>query len=162
MNTTTLDDAPAAAMSDRLLVLLRYAKSEHRGSTWRDVAAALGDLYHPEMTLTDVVHHAVAAFSEVIAEPRFRVGRGGAAAEELLLAPIKGYHSVEALGPTRLDAQYTVEQFYNAQIAHVLGQLSIARIDWCRDQYNLALAHPRAAAAVFANTTTQIFLKSAQ
>ncbi len=135
MIPTTEAAAPAVAMSDRLLVLLRHAKSEGRGASWRDVAAALGDLYHPDMTLTDVVHHIVAAFTEVLAEPRFEVGRGGTAAEELLLAPIKGYHTVEALGPSRLDTTYTVEQFYNAQIAYVLGQLSIARVGWCRDEF---------------------------
>lgn len=121
--------------SERLLVLLRYAKSENTGSGWRDIASALGDLYHPEMTLPDVIHHVVSAFTEVLCEPRFEIGRGGSAGEELLLAPIKGYHAIEIYGPKSLETQYTVEQFYNAQISYVVGQLSIARIDWCRSWY---------------------------
>lgn len=134
------------SISPRLLVLLRFAKAEHNGWTWRDVAGALGDLYHPAMTLTNVVHHIVASFMEVLAEPRFEVGRSGTAGEDLLLAPIKGYLTVEALGPFRLDTPYTVEQFYNAHIAYVLGQLRIAKIGWCRDWYDSAASSLPAAA----------------
>lgn len=68
-------------MNPRLLTLLRFAKSERSGSTWSDVAQALGDLYHPEMTLADVMHHLVAAYSEVLCEPRFEVGRSGKASK---------------------------------------------------------------------------------
>ena len=119
-------------MNPRLLTLLRFAKSERSGSTWRDVAQALGDLYHPEMTLADVIHHLVAAYSEVLCEPRFEVGRSGKASEELLLAPIKGFHSIDFAGPRSLTTPYTVEQFYNAFVLHILGQLSITSIGWCR------------------------------
>ena len=87
------------------------------------------------MSLADVIHHLVAAYSEVLCEPRFEVGRGGKASEELLLAPIKGYHSIDLAGPRSLDTLYTVEQFYNAFVIHILGQLSITSIGWCRDWY---------------------------
>lgn len=127
--------AQAPTMSDRLLVLLRHAKSESPGTTWRDVAAALGDLYHPEMTLADVIHHVVSAFSEVLCEARFEVGGGGGAGEDLLLAPIKGHHAIEFMGPKTLDTQYTVEQFYNAQVSFIMGQLRISSIGWCRAWY---------------------------
>ena len=121
-----------ASLNPRLLALLRFAKSERSGSTWRDVAQALGELYHPEMTLADVIHHLVAAYSEVLCEPRFEVGRSGKASEELLLAPIKGLHSIDFAGPRSLSTPYTVEQFYNAFVLHILGQLSITSIGWCR------------------------------
>lgn len=157
--TPTPKRAAQAAMSDRLLVLLRYAKSENRGSTWRDVAAALGDLYHPDMTLSDAVHHIVAAFTEALAEPRFEVGRGGTAGVDLLLAPIKGHHSVEALGPSRLDTSYTVEQFYNAQVAYVLGQLSIAKIGWCRDWFAGTASSPAAMTATSSDWNMPVFAR---
>ncbi len=121
-----------ASLNPRLLTLLRFAKSERSGSTWRDVAQSLGELYHPEMTLADVIHHLVAAYSEVLCEPRFEVGRSGKASEELLLAPIKGLHSIDFAGPRSLSTPYTVEQFYNAFVLHILGQLSITSIGWCR------------------------------
>lgn len=121
-----------ASLNPRLLTLLRFAKSERSGSTWRDVAQALGELYHPEMTLADVIHHLVAAYSEVLCEPRFEVGRSGKASEELLLAPIKGLHSIDFAGPRSLSTPYTVEQFYDAFVLHILGQLSITSIGWCR------------------------------
>lgn len=126
---------PNTTLNPRLHTLLRFAKSERSGSTWRDVATALGDLYHPDMTLQDVIHHLVAAFSDVLCEPRFEVGRGGKAAEELLLAPIRGYHSIELAGPRSEDTAYTVGQVYNAFVLHILGQLSIACIGWCREWY---------------------------
>ena len=122
-------------LNQRLLTLLRFAKSKRSGSTWRDVARSLGELYHPEMTLADVIHHLVAAYSEDLCEPRFEVGRGGKAAEDLLLAPIKGFHAIELAGPCSLDTTYTVEQFYNAFVIHILGQLSITSIGWCRAWY---------------------------
>lgn len=130
MSTTQPSD-----LSERLRVLLRFAKSEKTGTTWRDVATALGDLYHPDMTLPDVIHHIVSVFTEVLCEHRFAIGRGGSAGEDLLLAPIKGYHAIEFFGAKNLETQYTVEQFYNAQVSYVIGQLSIARIDWCRPWY---------------------------
>ncbi len=129
-----MTDTPAPSLSARLLALLRYAKSEGRETTWRDVASALGDLYHPEMTLADVIHHLVSAFSEVLCEPRFEVG-GGGAGEDLLLAPIKGHHAIEFMGPKTLDTLYTVEQFYNAQVSFIIGQLRISSIGWCRAWY---------------------------
>ena len=121
-----------SVLNQRLLTLLRFAKGERTGSTWRDVAQALGELYHPEMTLADVIHHLVTAYSEVLCEPRFEVGRSGKASEDLLLAPIKGYQSIDLAGPRSLDTPYTVEQFYNAFVMHILGQLSITSIGWCR------------------------------
>lgn len=124
-----------SVLNQRLLTLLRFAKGERSGSTWRDVAQALGELYHPEMTLADVIHHLVTAYSEVLCEPRFEVGRSGKASEDLLLAPIKGYQSIDLAGPRSLDTPYTVEQFYNAFVIHILGQLSITSIGWCRDWY---------------------------
>ena len=122
-------------LSERLRVLLRYAKSEKDGTTWRDIASALGDLYHPDMTLPDVIHHVVSVLTEVLCEPRFEIGRSGSVGEDLLLAPIKGYHAIEFYGAKNLETQYTVEQFYNAQVSYVIGQLSIARIDWCHPWY---------------------------
>lgn len=121
-----------SVLNQRLLTLLRFAKGERSGSTWRDVAQALGELYHPEMTLADVIHHLVTAYLEVLCEPRFEVGRSGKASEDLLLAPIKGYQSIDLAGPRSLETAYTVEQFYNAFVIHILGQLSITSIGWCR------------------------------
>ena len=125
-----------SVLNPRLLTLLRFAKSERSGSTWRDVAQALGDIYHPDMKLADVIHHLVVTYAEVLCEPRFGVGGGGKASEDLLLAPIKGLHSIDFPGPRNLDTSYTVEQFYNAFVIHILGQLSITNIGWCRDWFD--------------------------
>ncbi len=123
-------------LSDRLVALLRYAKSPSRASGWQAIPPVLADLYHPEMRLQDVLHHVVAAYEEVLAEPRFCVRGGTTQAVDLLLAPVKGYHAIEMLmGPKDgLQTKYTVEEFYDAIVGHILGQLTITNVGWCRDQ----------------------------
>lgn len=122
-------------ISSRLLALLRHAKSSNPAPGWQAIAVALGDLYHPEMKLSDVLHHLVAAYEEVLAEPRFKVHGGTTQAVDILLAPVKGFHTIEHFGPTEgLASKYSVEEFYNAIVAHLVGQLRITNIGWCRDQ----------------------------
>lgn len=126
-------------ISARLVALLKYAKQRHEWNGWRSVAEALGDLYHPEMTLRVAVHHAVEAYKEVLDEPQFEIGNPSVHWEELLLAPILGSSSVELMGPSSMEASYTVEQFYNSMILKIFGVLTITRIDWCRDQLGLTM-----------------------
>lgn len=119
--------------SERLIALLRYAKAEDPDMTWRAVAAALGDIYHPKMSLADAVHHLAAAHQELLAEPRFAVQSGSNALDSLLLAPIKGYCSIELFGPKSTDQTYSVESIYNSFTAHILGELRWAKVDWCAE-----------------------------
>lgn len=129
--------------SERLIALLRHAKSQDPDMTWRAVAAALGDIYHPEMSLADVVHHLAAAYQELLAEPRFAVQRGPHALASLLLAPVKGYCSIDMFGPKSTDQTYSVEAIYNSFAAHILGEIRWAKVDWC----TALLAAPKQAPA---------------
>lgn len=130
--------------SERLLILLRHAKAPETDFNWRGVAAALGGLYHPQMSLADVMHHLAAAYTELTEEPRFAVPAGPAMLANLLLAPVKGPHSIELMGPRSTEQAYAIEAFYNSIAAYMLGALMMARVDWCQEQ--LASRPPAAAA----------------
>jgi len=118
--------------NERLLALLHYAKGDITSTvfTWRDVAKALGELYHPDMTLEAAMHHLVAAYGDLMADPRFECSNHGNEPLALLLAPVKGYSSVELYGPRNTEAAYTVEQFYNSMAAHMFSKLRLSRVDW--------------------------------
>jgi hypothetical protein len=114
-----------------LQALLRYAKSENRERSWRGVAQALSSVYSNNMRLLDVLSVMLNLYEEALSDPRYELGHGSTAVKKLLLAPVKGFHSVEINGPSGLQSQYTVEQFYNAMVSQMLGELLMARIDWC-------------------------------
>lgn len=119
--------------SPRLFALLAFTKTDisEKAFSWTDVAAALGELYHPKMTVSDAMHHLVAAFQELKADPRFEAGHGSGYMTDVLLAPVKGFHSIERFGPKQgLASSYTVEQFYDAMAGHMLTQIRLARVDW--------------------------------
>lgn len=120
----------AKPVSDRLLALLKYAKSANPDMPWKAVPLTLSETYHPDMSLIDAMHHLVAAVEEVLADPRFEVGRSGTSALELLTFPIKGSCAVDMLGPKTLQTSYTLEQFYNSMAAYILSQLRISQVDW--------------------------------
>lgn len=111
-------------------------KDETKSFAWRAIAASLAPVYHSTLQLKDVLYHVTVAYSFMLSEPRFEVAqRSSAQLNTLLLAPIEGFASVEMFGPSDgLKTHYSVEEVYNAFIAHMMGQISIARIDWCREQ----------------------------
>ena len=119
--------------SERLIALLRHVRAPETDMTWRGVAAALGDLYHPQMSLPDVVHHLAAAYTELTEEPRFAVPAGPVMLANLLLAPIKGLNSIDMLGPRSTDHAYSVEAIYNSLAGHMLGAFMFAKTGWCAD-----------------------------
>jgi hypothetical protein len=119
--------------SPRLLALLQHAKGINPDMTWKAIPKALEPIFYSDMSLIDAMHHIVAAFEEVLSEPRFEVGRHGASALELLMSPIKGFSAIDVLGPKTLETTYTVEQFYNSMAMYIFSQLRISRVDWMED-----------------------------
>lgn len=120
--------------SKRLLILLRFAKSRHNAPiSWRLVADSLADEYSPNMPLSSVIFHLSEAFAEIKAEPRFQLGTQGSLTE-LLLAPVNGFSSVELFGSPGLDTRYSVEQFYDSFVRHIIGLLAVTNIGWCREE----------------------------
>ena len=121
--------------SARLLALLAFTKSMDAEFefSWEAVPAALAELYHPKMTLSDAMHHLLHAYQELKADPRFEAGNSTDYTLDILLAPVKGSNSIEILGPASLKTAYTVGAFYNAMALHMLGAIRCARIDWLYD-----------------------------
>lgn len=120
-------------ISDRLRTLMAFSKAPGaKDWSWSGVAGALADLYSRDMNLYWAVHHLAAAYQEALAEPRFQLGRSDKMVE-LLMAPVKGHTSVELLGPASLQSQYSVEQFYNAMVVKMLGELQVTNIAWLRE-----------------------------
>lgn len=119
--------------SARLTALLEFVKNEpDEDLSWRTVPKALAELYHPSMTLTDVMHHLVHAHKELLADPRFEAGNPDNEPLAMLLAPVKGLTAIELFGPKSLSSGYSVEQFYDAMALHVLSAVKLCRIDWLR------------------------------
>lgn len=126
MNTTTLQ------------TLIHLAKSDQAVQSWKDVALALRGIYHFEMTLHDVIEVLVKAYEELLADERFDTGAGAVAAKELVMAPIKGSTALEFLGVTDIQKSYTVEQFYDAFVLHIISKFRISTINWMDTNTNQA------------------------
>lgn len=118
--------------SDRLIALLIFSKTDTSPDAfrWTDVAKALGELYHPVMTVETALHHLVQAFQEMGEDARFEIDVNAKSMPPLLLAPVKGPHSVDWLGPKSLSTSYTVEQFYNSMVSYMMSYMRLARVDW--------------------------------
>lgn len=127
------DNANHNALSPRLIALLRHAKASDADCTWKGAATALTDLYVANLTLLQALHHLLAAFEEARSFPGFCIPKDSAL-EDLVLAPVKGFYTVEPNGPANLFAAYTVEQIYAAMCAHLMGILRTVKVDWCRDR----------------------------
>jgi hypothetical protein len=130
----------AVDISQKLLILLSLSKGKllpDMNFGWVAVNAALANYYYHQMTIRDCLMHAIEAYCEVIADPRFEVHGD---IDKLLLAPIKGLHSIHFL-PTGKEV-YTAEEWISAQIAFVLGELSITRVDWCKSELDALVWEP--------------------
>ena len=64
----------------------------------------------------------------------------------LLLAPVKGFSSIELMGPRSTDQAYTVEAFYNSIASFILGAFLMAKVGWCQELFSAAAPAPDAAA----------------
>ena len=121
-------------LSDRLVALMRHSKTLDPDLSWESVAKALGELYHPTMSIFDSIYHLLAAYEEILEEPRFEAGRAEGTTFSLLFAPIKGYSSIDIMGPKSMDEKYTVHQFYSSIADYLWARIRLTRVDWCRDQ----------------------------
>lgn len=127
------EEKSKGVISERLRTLMMFAKRPDTVEwTWQAVAEALKGLYSDDMKLVWVMHHLVAAYEEALAEPRFQLGRGNTMLD-VLLSPVRGHTSIQLLGPGSLQTPYTVEQFYNAMVHKILGELQITNVGWLRD-----------------------------
>lgn len=121
-----------------LQTLIHLAKNEQSLNSWKDVAIALRSIYHFEMTLHDVIEVLVKAYAELLADERFDIGANDSAAKDLVMAPIKGPTALTFLGVTDIKQSFTVEQFYDAFVLHIMSKFRIATINWMNTNSNQA------------------------
>lgn len=104
-------------MQGPLKALFRYVKNMDNDRSWVAIRDnVLAQIYHPNMRFVDVIKVLLTAYTEALMEPRFELPGRHNVSEELLLAPIKGHHSIELGGPSSVEQKYSVEQFYSAMI----------------------------------------------
>ncbi len=122
-------------MNETLKALFRYIKRENCDPAWHAIRDnVLAGIYHRDMCFADVVKVLLTAYAEALMDPRFELPGRHNAAEDLLLAPIKGHHAVDFMGPSSTETRYTVEQFYGAMIDKMMGDLRCCTIGWCRHE----------------------------
>jgi len=128
-------------LSKTSLVLLLYSKSDIEGNKspteWEDIRAILASHYGSTLRFIDILNIVLTSYFELLTEPRFELNSDKYI--DLLLAPIKGYSSIELYGPNTLETSYSVEQFYISMMRHILSNLRIARTDWCEEYKDYAI-----------------------
>lgn len=134
-------------ISDTLKALLIATKSaNYEKPSWEFVAKILGPIYSYDMKMLDVLHILVEAYQEALDEPRFEVTYRhdpALALRSLLEAPIKGFFAVDWPAPRDgIKSAYTIEQFYNAQIAYILGELRMTKARWLVEEGQMPELHP--------------------
>jgi len=121
-------------ISKTTISLLKLAKDFDEKNTpnrtWVDIQRALSDLYIGLISLVDVIEIVAKSHQQLLDDSRFDIGDKDNNRIDLILAPIRGPSSVELLGASRIDNQYSVEDYYNAILRKMMSDFSIARIDW--------------------------------
>lgn len=106
------------------------------------VRHALAKEYCFDLLLGDVIYHLIKLYIEASKEPRFQIPYShdqGIQFENIIKAPINGFFNLAKypqMNP-RLDTTATVEEFYNCIIKHILSELRLANISWCRNYLGL-------------------------
>lgn len=117
------------SISTGLRTLLIATKEPRPPTTWQEVGEVLAPVFAFDMSFHDVLVILCGAHQELIAEPRFQVGQPQKQAFDLLTAPIKGYFKVVGL-----QDSMTVEQFYNSMVEHMVSEIRLSRVDWCKHE----------------------------
>lgn len=130
-----MSDKPTSEFSKTTISLLKLAKdfdeTNQPNRTWIDIRYHLSELYLANaMTLVDVVEVVARSHQQLLDDSRFDIGDKDNNRIDLILAPIRCPYSVDLLGASRIDNQYSVEDYYNAILRKMMSDFCIARVDW--------------------------------
>lgn len=130
-NTSFVKDKP---FSDTVKALLLYTKDSNAVLSLDSVKVCLGEIYHPEMALDDVIVVLCSATRELVTEPRFKTPSPTYLIPKIVKAPIQGTSSLgdRIFGPSK-EEKFTVEEFYNSMIVELLNQFRFSTVDWCSE-----------------------------
>ena len=131
--------------SQTLITLMKFAKSDYyqgvgaEQNLFDHLKIVLGEIYHPKMSNQDVLDICTKAYIETIQYPEFDLG---CSVDNftcmLLFAPVRGNNSIQ-WPMVDWNKAYTVGAMYEAVLAHILGQFTIARIDWLPEHFKTAV-----------------------
>jgi len=131
MHNTTTTEKP---FSDTVKALLIYSKKTESDFTIKSlIADCLGNLYHHEMRIKDVLVVLTNALEELYSIKEFEAGRKENLLLDLLKAPFDGARRLHdpVWGP-KLEQLCPVESFYDSIVAEMLYKFKFTNVGWCR------------------------------
>lgn len=125
-------------ISDTLMLLLRTSKNVVQTDfdfSFKYLQSVLGEAYHPEMKIMDIVTVMSRSYVELLKEPRFQAGQLDAnSILELLRAPAFAIAYQERKLTVDADSALTLEQFHLAIVLKMWTAIQCSAIGWCREQ----------------------------
>ena len=118
-----------------LKTLLKYSKQEHLVINLQDIAKILEPIYAFYPTPYQVVEIVTKAYLDVLKDARYELPVSDYnAIKNLILSPVFGTNKLASWGNSTIYEPFTVIEFYIAIISHMIGNLRITRVDWCKDE----------------------------
>lgn len=120
--------------SDTLRVLLKFSKEYKDQFTIKSLQECLGDIYHPNMRLKDILNVLHSSLSEMIGIDQFEVASKDYIYLEILKAPFDSFSPLGnmLIGPG-LDDKFSIEEFYNKIITAYMHKFMLSNVGWCRE-----------------------------
>ena len=118
--------------SETLTALLRYSCREHIDTSWTSLRDEfLGDLYHSDMSSSDVLAVVTQAFNEAKEIQEFKMGTSAYNMFDLLDYPRCKLARHQIMG---IPTLFTLEFSVNAYLEFMINQLRFANKAWCKQQ----------------------------
>ncbi len=120
--------------SETLKVLLKFSKEYPETFDIESIKKCLGDIYHPEMKLKDILIVLDNALCEAIEIKEFEMPNRKHAYLDIIMSPFNSCNPLggKFFGPNLKDA-FSVEQFYNKIISEYMHKFMFTNIGWCRE-----------------------------
>ncbi len=135
-------------MSELLITLLRWAKQEDYDPSLQSAKKALEKMYCKDMPNAVLCEHFCTAYSELLNEPKFQIGKDlGSLIASLTMASLEEIS--DEFNKPEMDRLIRVEQHFTKTIKHIASKLRNSNIGWCRqivypDMYDNVEAMARA------------------
>lgn len=117
-------------LSETTLFFMKYSKS-NLPFTWNAlVKGGLGQLYHYDMKLLDVMHIILQSWQEVSREKRLHIRSVEYSLYDVLISPTKSFALAK---PKKLTSRMTIQKFYNSIISNILYEFRYTQCSWLKE-----------------------------
>lgn len=125
---------PVKPFSDTVMTLLRFTKQENIELNLNSVHNCLGELYHPDMSIMDVISVLLTAIEELTSIPQFETPSKSILLVRVASAPIFGTSCLGAtmFGPKKTD-KFSIEEFYDSMVKQILYIFRFSKVAWCNE-----------------------------